>query len=179
MPESPQQEYRDHDHRAEQAVIDYTEDPTEQNAWAAEMAVARLQRSYDHVLRRLDGTGDLPKFPVHRHNAAESPETCVVETLELLAGAHLEDRAETLAHGLAAANALGREREELTAEIGRLRQELSLARSVAWAQQHRLWGTAWFPSAWAPEHDGDDWHLPQWLTTSQMPSEQDWFEPPQ
>jgi hypothetical protein len=89
MSDTPHSEYRDHDHRAEDAVIDYIEDPTPENAYAAELAVAKLQRAYEHVLRRLDGDGALPPFPVRRHNpatdgeTADAPETRVGDVDEL------------------------------------------------------------------------------------------------
>ncbi|RYP86861.1 hypothetical protein EKO23_07765 [Nocardioides guangzhouensis] len=105
-------DYRDHDHGAEDALIAYTNDPSPRTAQAAELAVATLQRRYDHLLRRLDGDGSPPAFPVHRHNPAEDPEGCAAAALHDLAGAALPDRAETLAHGLQAVNALARQRDE-------------------------------------------------------------------
>lgn len=105
-------------------MVDYTEDPSRDTALAAELAVAKLQRAHDHVLRRLDGEGEVPEFPVHQHDAASRPETCAIEALEMLAGAQLADRAETLAHGLEAVNSLARDRD----------QALTAARHA----QHRL-----------------------------------------
>ena len=67
--------WRDHDHTAEHAVLYAFEEPTPENQHAAELAVAILQRRYDHVLRRLDGgDGEMPPFPFHQHNAAEHPQ---------------------------------------------------------------------------------------------------------
>ena len=74
--------------------------------------MATLQRRYDHVLRRLDGDGEPPEFPVHRHNPAEDPGACADAVLHELAGARLVDRAETLAHGLEAVSALAHQRDE-------------------------------------------------------------------
>ena len=101
------QVWRDHDHTAEDVLLDVFADPTEQNQRAAEEAVALLQRRYDHVLRRLDGgDGDIPPYPLHQHNAAQHPADCLDAVLDELAGARLDDRAGTLAHGRAAAHAL-------------------------------------------------------------------------
>lgn len=97
---------RDHDHTAEDAVLAAFEHRTAENQHAAELAVALLQRRHDHVLRRLDGTGDVPPYPTHRHNAAEHPADCLGAVLHELAGGLLDDRAETLGHGLSAARAL-------------------------------------------------------------------------
>lgn len=110
--------YRDHDHTAEDAVIAAFEAPTPENQHTAEVAVALLQRRCDHVLRRLDGDGDLPEYPVHRHNAAETPEDCLGAVLFELAGAKLASRDETLAHGLKAAHALSAQLAEAR-RIGR------------------------------------------------------------
>lgn len=64
------------------------------------------------MLRRLDGDGAPPEFLVHRHNPAEDPRGCADAVLHELAGAQLADRAETLAHGLEAVDALAHERDE-------------------------------------------------------------------
>ena len=69
--------WRDHDHSAEDAVLHAFEDPTPENQHAAARAVPLLQRRYDHVLRRLDGTGELPPYPSHPHNAGEHPVVCL------------------------------------------------------------------------------------------------------
>jgi hypothetical protein len=58
------EQYRDHDHSAEDAFLTYVEEPTTVNAQAAELAIALLQRRYDHVLRRLDGSVGPPDVPV-------------------------------------------------------------------------------------------------------------------
>lgn len=105
-------DYRDHDHTAEDAFLAYVADPTPGNEHAAELAIATLQRRFDHVLRRLDGDGDPPPYPVHTHNPAETPEDCLDAVLFELAGAKMDDRAATLAHGLEAAHALARQRDE-------------------------------------------------------------------
>lgn len=106
---------RDHDHTAEDAFLAYVADPTPDNAHAAEVAIARLQRRYDHVLRRLDGVDEPPEYPFHRHNATDDPVSCLEATAHELAGARLADRAETLAHALAATRALQRQRDEARA----------------------------------------------------------------
>jgi hypothetical protein len=160
---------RDYDHRAENAVLAYIANPTEHNAHAAELAVAKLQRAHDHLLRRLDGDGELPAFPVHSHSAEEHPEDCAEATLFELAGAKLDDRAETLAHGQKAVHTLARQLDAARAaadqthhwhdryhdlhrrhedEVDQLRRALSEARSWAWAQAHRHWVYYWFPHAW-------------------------------
>lgn len=103
--------FRDHDHDVEAAVDDALEDPTPENQRAAVFAVATLQRRYGHVLRRLDGDGEVPPYPVHRHNAADTPADCLHAVLHQLS-AKLDDRAETLAHGLTAARALESQRND-------------------------------------------------------------------
>jgi hypothetical protein len=141
---------RDHDHTAEHAFGAYVEEPTPENARAAELAIALLQRRYGHVLRRLDGADEPPEFPSHRHNAADDPVSCLEATAHELAGARLADRAETLAHALEAARALERQRDE----------------ARRWAQLYRygmrtgIWDWDRF------ELDPDD--EPSWLTQLQQ-----------
>lgn len=136
--------WRDHDHTAEHAVLYAFEDPTPDNQRVAEVAVALLQRRYDHVLRRLDGgNGEVPPFPSHRHNSADHPQDCLEAVLQELAGsASLNDRAETLAHGLEAAHAL--------------EQQVKEARGWARGHEHGLFTV-----------DTDD--PPEWLTDPLAP----------
>ena len=121
MPE----DYRDHDHTAEDAFIAYLVTPTPDQAHATELAIARLQRRYDHLLRRLDGDGEPPAVGVHRHNAWDDPEGCLEAVLHELAGARLEDRAETLAHGLEATRALAHRADEARRYARLLYQQVS------------------------------------------------------
>ena len=136
---------------------------------------------YDHVLRRLDGDGELPEYPVHPHNPAEEPETCATAVLHELAGAKLDDRAETLAHGLAAVSALARQVEAAhgrPAVVAELRRELSEARAMAWGYEHRRFDGAGVPAAWAAMSPDGEWRLPEWLATSVEPQHQPWWVPP-
>jgi hypothetical protein len=96
----------DHEHRAESAFLEYVASATPENAHAAELAIALLQRGYDAVLRRLDGDAVPPLTPAHTHNAWDLPEACVEGSLTDLAEGVLENRPATLAHGLAALRAL-------------------------------------------------------------------------
>ncbi|MBD3926095.1 hypothetical protein IEZ26_15835 [Nocardioides cavernae] len=98
--------YYDHDHTAEAAFLDYTAAPTPENAHAAELTIATLQRRYDALLRRLDGEAAPPLTPPHTHNAWDTPEACIEGSLTDLAEGSLEDRAATLAHGREALRAL-------------------------------------------------------------------------
>jgi hypothetical protein len=144
--------YRDQDHRAEHAVLNYIEDPSPENAQAAE-----------------------------------------------LAGAKLDDRAETLAHGLEAVNALARQLESAHAaasqtrhwhdefqalyrrhldEVAVLRRKLSIARSLAWVEAHGAWVGWWFPLSWSSSEDPTERHLPDWFTADREPHQQDWWCPP-
>lgn len=116
-------DYADHDHSVEDAVILAFTHPTPANQHAAELAVVLLQRRYEYLLRRLDGsTGEPLEYAEHRHNPATDPEHCADAVMHELAGAVLADRAETLAHGLEAVRALARQACE--------------ARELAWAAFH-------------------------------------------
>ena len=141
---------RDHDHTAEHAFLAYVEDPTPQNAQAAELAIALLQRRYAHVLRRLDGVEEPPEFPSHRHNAFDDPVSCLEATVHELAGALLADRAETLAHALEATRALERERDE--------------ARAWARLYFYRMRAGSWDWSRFGLDPDDE----PAWLTQPQQ-----------
>ena len=151
---------RDHDHTAEHAFLTYTEDPTPQNAHAAELAIALLQRRYDHVLRRLDGVDALPEFPSHRHNAWDDPVSCLEATIHKLAGGLPANRAETLAHALEATRALDRQRDE--------------ARRWAQLYSYRLRAGAWDWDRFGLDPDTE----PAWLTQPQQYPRPDDPQPP-
>jgi hypothetical protein len=74
----------DHDHRAEDAFLDYVASPTPENAHSAELAIALLQRGYDAVVRRLDGDAVPPLASARTHNAWDLPEACVEGSLRAL-----------------------------------------------------------------------------------------------
>jgi hypothetical protein len=127
-----------HDHSAEEAFLAYVDDPTPEKERVAELAIATLQRRYDTVLRRLDGVGNLPE-PAGTHDPAATPVDCLDATLFELAGARLDDRAATLAHGLEALRELQRRPdyagshtvEELRRRVEQLEVELEVARAAA------------------------------------------------
>ncbi len=143
--------YRDHDHSAEDAFLAYVEDPSPENEHAAELAIALLQRRYDHVLRRLDGgDGEPPAFPAHRHNAWDDPVSCLEATAHELAGGLLSDRAESLAHALEATRALAHQRDQ----------------ARAWAQLYYsgVSAGAWDWGRFGLERGGE----PSWMTQPQQ-----------
>lgn len=148
----------DHDHGAEDAFLAYVADPSPSAEYAAEWAIATLQRRYDALLRRLDGVDEPPETPDHPHNAWDDPAGCLDAVLHELAGAKLRDRAETLAHGLEAARAYGHYVRE--------------ARAWAWSERHQHWATAWDTLTEDPE-DADD--VPAWLTSPVEPTRQGWW----
>jgi hypothetical protein len=153
------QEYRDHDHAAEDAFLAYLDHPTPGQAHETELAIARLQRRYDHLLRRLDGDGEPPEVPLHRHNAGDDPVSCLEAVLHELAGARLADRAGTLAHGLEAVRALAWQADEARRYARLLYQQVTFGSLdydafdlPADAQEWPTWLT--YYDGWHPERQG-------------------------
>ncbi|KQP64392.1 hypothetical protein [Nocardioides sp. Leaf285] len=144
----------DHDHRAEVAFLDYVAAPTPDNAHAAELAIALLQRRYDGLLRRLDSNAAPPLTPAHTHNAWDLPEACLEGSLTDLAEGTLEDWPATLAHGLEALRALVHDVDEARRYGRLLYQQVTVGVIDYGALGVPMDSEEW--PAWLTDYDGDD-----------------------
>lgn len=144
----------DDDHRAENAFLDYVASPTPENARAAELAIALLQRGYDAVLRRLDGDAVPPLASAHTHNAWDLPEACVEGSLRDLAEGALKNRPATLAHGFRALRALVHDADEARRYARLLYQQVTFGVPDYGALGVPMDEDEW--PAWLTYYDGDD-----------------------